>query len=99
MSRLFSRDHKVIAKQFLWYGLVLPAWSAGLLAMLIRWQSAHPGQRRSPCSGQLFWPPSGGVMPPHAYTSFFTMHGTIMIFFAITPILIGALRQLLHPAR
>ncbi len=29
-------------------------------------------------------------MPPQAYASFFTMHGTLMIFFAITPILIGA---------
>ena len=29
-------------------------------------------------------------MPPAAYTSLFTMHGMIMIFFAITPILIGA---------
>ena len=36
-------------------------------------------------------------MPPQAYASFFTMHGTLMIFFAITPILIGAFGNLLHP--
>jgi cytochrome c oxidase subunit 1 len=29
------------------------------------------------------------VISPAAYTSLFTMHGTIMIFFAVTPILIG----------
>ena len=56
--------------------------------MLIRWQLAGPGSRcRS--SGELLFPASGGVISPAAYTSLFTMHGTIMIFFAITPILIG----------
>ena len=29
------------------------------------------------------------MISPAAYTSLFTMHGTIMIFFAVTPILIG----------
>jgi cytochrome c oxidase subunit 1 len=39
--------------------------------------------------GGLFFPASGGVVSPAAYTALFTMHGTIMIFFALTPILIG----------
>ena len=30
------------------------------------------------------------MVTPSSYTTLFTMHGTIMIFFAITPILIGA---------
>jgi cytochrome c oxidase subunit 1 len=33
---------------------------------------------------------SGGVIGPALYMQLFTMHGLIMIFFAITPILIGA---------
>jgi cytochrome c oxidase subunit 1 len=42
-----------------------------------------------PVVGRLLYPSSGGVISPAAYTSLFTMHGTIMIFFAVTPILIG----------
>jgi cytochrome c oxidase subunit 1 len=61
----------------------------GFLAMLIRWQLANPGVP-FPLVGKLLYGPSGGVISPAAYTVLFTMHGTIMIFFAITPILIGA---------
>ncbi|HET6281549.1 MAG TPA: cbb3-type cytochrome c oxidase subunit I [Polyangia bacterium] len=85
---LFSRDHKVIAKQFLFLGLGFLA-VGGFMAMLIRWQLSNPGQP-FPVVGKLLFPASGGVISPAAYTSLFTMHGTIMIFFAITPILIGA---------
>ncbi len=84
---VFSRDHKVIGKQFLWLGLVFLA-VAGALAMLIRWQLAHPGVP-VPVVGRWLFPGSGGVVGPATYTVLFTMHGTIMIFFAITPILIG----------
>ena len=38
---VFSVDHKVIAKQFLWAGLVFMA-VGGLLAMQMRWHSATP---------------------------------------------------------
>ena len=85
---VFSTDHKVIAKQFLFLGLGFLA-VGGFLAMLIRWQLANPGVP-FPLVGKLLYGPSGGVISPAAYTALFTMHGTIMIFFAITPILIGA---------
>jgi cytochrome c oxidase subunit I len=92
---IFSTDHKVIAKQFLWYGLFFLV-VGGAMAMMIRWQIAYPGTP-FPVLGQLLWPQNGGVMPPQSYASFFTMHGTLMIFFAITPILIGAFGNLLIP--
>ena len=92
---VFSMDHKVIAKQFLWYGLFFLA-VGGTMAMMIRWQIGNPGTA-FPVLGELLWPQNGGVMPPQAYASFFTMHGTLMIFFAITPILIGAFGNLLIP--
>ena len=57
--------------------------------MLIRWQWAFPG-RPVPVLGRLFLGDSGGVISPAQYMQLFTMHGLIMIFFAITPILIGA---------
>jgi cytochrome c oxidase subunit I len=85
---IISFDHKVIAKQFLWYGLIFLG-VGGLMALLIRWTLAYPGVP-VPIIGQLLFPTSGGVVPPDSYAMLFTMHGTIMIFYAITPILIGA---------
>ncbi|HLK91029.1 MAG TPA: cbb3-type cytochrome c oxidase subunit I [Polyangia bacterium] len=84
---VFSLDHKVIGRQFLFLGLAFLA-VGGLMAMLIRWQLASPGVP-VPVVGKLLFGPSGGVISPVAYTALFTMHGTIMIFFAVTPILIG----------
>jgi len=40
---IWSLDHKVIAKQYLWAGLIF-FLVGGTLAMLIRWQWAYPGQ-------------------------------------------------------
>lgn len=84
----FSFDHKVIGKQFLWYGIFF-LLVGGLMALLIRWTLAFPGQP-FPIIGHLLFPHTGGVVPPDTYAMLFTLHGTIMIFFAITPILIGA---------
>jgi cytochrome c oxidase subunit 1 len=92
---VFSIDHKMIAKQFLWAGcafLVL----GGLLAMMIRWQWAFP-YRKFPVLGDLFLGANGGVMGPSTYQQIFTMHGLIMIFFAVTPVLIGAFGNYLIP--
>lgn len=85
---IFTIDHKVIAKQFLWTGLMFLALG-GTLAMMIRWQWAYP-KTAVPVVGQLFLSQTGGAITPPTYTSIFTMHGLIMIFWAITPILIGA---------
>src|SRR6266850_5296969 len=85
---VFSTDHKVIARQFLWAGLLFLAFGGGL-AMLIRWQWAFPGEP-VPAVGSLLFSGSGGSITPANYNSIFTMHGLIMIFFAITTIMIGA---------
>jgi cytochrome c oxidase subunit 1 len=85
---VFSVDHKMIAKQFLWAGLIF-LFIGGMLAMMIRWQWAFPG-RPVPVLGQVFLRDQGGAIGPATYMTVFTMHGLIMIFFAITPILIGA---------
>jgi cytochrome c oxidase subunit 1 len=84
---VFSTDHKVIAQQFIWMGLLFLLFG-GSMAMMIRWQLANPGQP-VPIIGKLIFPATGGIVSPFIYTSLFTMHGTIMIFFAITPIMIG----------
>ena len=74
---IFSTDHKVIAKQFIWAGLLFLLFG-GILAMAIRWQWGFPGQE-IPAVGKLLLPRSGGVITPAAYQSILTMHGLIMI--------------------
>src|SRR5258706_9819816 len=86
-KHVFSLDHRVIAKQFIWLGLAF-MMVGGTMAIMIRWQLANPGQP-FPLIGHLVFGGSDGIISPAAYTSLFTMHGTIMIFFAITPIMIG----------
>jgi len=85
---VFSFDHKVIGKQFLWYGIAFLG-IGGMMALLIRWTLAFPGEP-FPVIGQFLFPHTNGVVPPDTYAMLFTLHGTIMIFYAITPILIGA---------
>jgi cytochrome c oxidase subunit 1 len=92
---VFSGDHKVIAKQFLWAGLLFLAFG-GLLAMMIRWQWAYPGEK-VPVLGDLFLSNQGGVITPATYATLFTTHGLIMVFWAITPLLIGAFGNLAIP--
>jgi cytochrome c oxidase subunit 1 len=63
----------------------------------MRWQLAWP---ETSVPG-LSWIPEPymyeGIIPPQTYNMFFTMHGTIMIFFVIMPILIGAFGNFLIP--
>ena len=84
---VFSTDHKVIAQQFIWLGLSF-LFVGGIMAMMIRWQLANPGQP-FPLIGRFLLPSTHGIVSPMMYTALFTNHGTIMIFFAITPIMIG----------
>lgn len=92
---VFSYDHKVIGKQFLWYGIFFLG-VGGIMALMIRWTLAFPGEA-FPLIGQFLFPSTNGVIPPDTYAMLFTMHGTIMIFYAITPILIGAFGNFLIP--
>jgi len=92
---LWSLDHKMIGKQFLWTGLSF-LLIGGILAMMIRWQWAYPGQP-VPILGPTLLRNQNGVIGPATYMSVFTSHGLIMIFFAITPLLIGAFGNFLIP--
>lgn len=92
---IFSNNHKVVALQYLTTGLFFLALG-GMMALIIRWQIAHPWQK-IPILGQFLFSESGGAVSPEAYTMLFTNHGTIMVFFAITPILIGVFGNYLIP--
>lgn len=93
---IFTTDHKVIGIQFLFMSLLF-LLLGGLLAMLMRWQLGWPGQ---PMPGGAALGPTrmpGGVMLPEFYNSLVTMHGTIMIFFAVMPLLVGVFANYLIP--
>ena len=97
---IFATDHKMIAKQFMFVSLFFLV-IGGLLAAMMRWQLGFPNQ---PMPGGMLLPdammaptPNGAIMLPEFYNSLLTMHGTIMIFFAIMPLLVGLFGNLLIP--
>jgi cytochrome c oxidase subunit 1 len=93
---IFSLDHKTIGKQFLFLSLFFMIFG-GLFAMMVRWQLGFPDQAMP--LGTLF--PENlmpeGHMDPAFYNQLFSMHGTIMIFLVIIPILAGAFGNFLVP--
>ncbi len=58
------------------------------MAMAIRWQLAWPGSPM-PYLNKALWAEQGFRMPPEFYNKLFTMHGTVMIFLVVIPILVG----------
>ena len=98
---IFSLDHKMIGRQFLFMGLLMII-VGGLLAMLVRWQLAWP---ETPVPGLNIIPEpyiypgeqGGGIIPPQTYNAIFTMHATIMIFFVVMPIMVGTFGNFLIP--
>src|SRR5439155_1567465 len=84
---VFSTDHKMIARQFLFMGLFMMI-IGGLLALMVRWQLAWPETAVPGLS--VILKDTGGILEPSTYNMAFTMHATIMIFFVIMPILAGA---------
>jgi cytochrome c oxidase subunit I len=93
---LFSTDHKMIGRQFLFMALFMMS-IGGLMAMLMRWELAFP---ETAVPG-FHWVPEpfmyDGAIPPNTYNSMFTMHATIMIFFVVMPILVGCFGNFLIP--
>jgi len=93
---VFSTDHKMIGRQFLFLGLFMMA-IGGMMAMFMRWELAFP---ETAVPG-FHWVPEpfmyDGAIPPNTYNAMFTMHATIMIFFVIMPILVGCFGNFLIP--
>ena len=93
---IFSQDHKIIGIQFMFVSFLFMILG-GFMAMMIRWQLAYP-DRAFPLAWMV---PSGvlddGHITPPVYNQLFTMHGTIMIFFVIIPMLTGAFGNFLIP--
>ncbi|MFB6356691.1 MAG: cytochrome c oxidase subunit I [bacterium] len=80
---VFSLDHKIIGLQYITSSLFFLIFG-GLLAMAIRFELMWPGVRPD-------------MIGADVYNEFFTMHGTIMIFFAVIPLLTGGFGNYLVP--
>lgn len=94
---IFSTDHKIIARQFMFTSLMF-FFVGGFFALLIRWQLAMPGQP-IPVIGS-FLPASwaeNGVMLSSFYTQLLSMHGSVMIFLVIIPLAVGMFGNLCIP--
>jgi cytochrome c oxidase subunit I len=96
---IFSTDHKIIGIQFLFMSLAF-LLLGGVLAMVMRWQLAWPANPDMPLPGGGLLPETmvtDGIILPEFYNAAVTMHGTIMVFFAIMPLLVGVWANYLIP--
>src|SRR3990167_10261876 len=86
---IFSTDHKVVGIQYGITALFFLLFGFCLM-LLMRWQLAYPGtpipwigrwlgENRAP----------GGVVLPEFYNELGAMHGTIMVFLGVVPLLVG----------
>ena len=93
---VFSLDHKVISKQYLFTALFMGIIGIAM-SVFFRMQIAWPQE-----SFKVFeiflgdWAP-GGVLTADKYLALVTMHGTIMVFFVLTQGLSGTFSNLLIP--
>ncbi|MCI0463075.1 MAG: cbb3-type cytochrome c oxidase subunit I [Gemmataceae bacterium] len=92
---IFSEDHKIIGIQFLFSSLIFLI-IGGLLALFVRMQLAWP-HADLPGFSMMFNRTNAGRMPPEFYNMLFSMHATVMIFFVIIPLLVGAFGNFLIP--
>jgi len=94
---IFSQDHKMIAKQYLFTGVFFMGIIGILMSILMRMQIAWPEEPNVIFDFILGkWAPEG-VMDADIYLALVTMHGTIMVFFVLTAGLSGTFSNLLIP--
>jgi len=94
---IFSTDHKMIAKQFMFSGLFW-ALIGGAMSIIFRLQLGFPDMELyflKPILGQ--WIDETGKLDPNFYLALVTMHGTIMVFFVLTAGLSGTFSNFLIP--
>ena len=89
---IFSQDHKIIGIQYGVTSLLFLFFGFALM-MIMRWQLAYP-DTPIPIVGWMF---ENRMLSPDMYNSFGAMHGTIMIFLGVVPIIVGAFGNYLVP--
>ena len=80
-SRIFSTDHRVIARQYFFLSLVAVLLGTAL-SLVMRFHLIYP---------------LAGSMTPEFYLSMLTLHGTIMVFFVLTLAPLNAFGNLVLP--
>lgn len=93
---IFSQDHKMISKQYLFTGLIM-GFIGIAMSILFRLQLAWPDHQFSIYEVFLGKWGAEGVMDPNIYLALVTIHGTIMVFFVLTAGLSGTFSNLLIP--
>jgi len=78
---LWNPHRKTVGLQFLVLGMAMGCLGSAL-ALIIRFQLAWPDQQ---------------VVRPETYLSFVTLHGTLMLFFVVSPMLVSGFGTLLIP--
>ena len=90
---IFSQDHKIIGIQYGITSLLFLLFGFTLM-MIMRWQLAYP-DTPVPIVGALL--SEDKLLSPDMYNAFGAMHGTIMIFLGVVPILVGAFGNYVVP--
>ena len=93
---IFSQDHKMIAKQFLYTGMFWAVVGA-FLSVLFRLQLGWPDTAFPFLETILGKWAEGGKVSNDFYYALVTMHGTILVFFVLTAGLSGTFSNLLIP--
>ncbi len=99
---IFSLDHKIIARQFLFTGMFWALIGSGM-SIIFRLQLGFPDESIAwlkPFLGRwvMMNEETGiGTLDPQFYYALVTMHGTIIVFFVLTAGLSGTFSNLLIP--
>jgi len=100
MHYIFSMDHKIIARQFLFTGIFWAIIGAAM-SIVFRLQLGFPEESMAwlkPILGKWIVLNDGvGTLAPEFYYALVTMHGTILVFFVLTAGLSGTFSNLLIP--
>lgn len=94
---VFSVDHKVIGIQYAVTSLLF-LMLGFMLIMIMRWQLAYPLHEIPVIGGWLgeYYAPAK-ILSPDGYNAFGAMHGTIMIFLGVVPMLVGGFGNFVMP--
>ena len=99
---IFSTDHKTIGIQYGITALLFLFFGFSLM-MVMRWQLAYPDTAVPIIGGLIKWLAtlngfaSDGNLPADLYNVFGAMHGTIMIFLGVVPLVVGAFGNYIVP--
>jgi cytochrome c oxidase subunit 1 len=93
---IFTQDHKMIAKQFMFTGIFM-AMVGLFMSLIFRLQLAFPDTEMPFLESIIGSWGKDGKLDPNFYLALVTMHGTIMVFFVLTAGLSGTFSNFLIP--